>query len=91
MNADAQILGGVSCNASGPLGIDLPDGLGLLETSPGEGGWFPCRGRGLRPAASHGAVRLLFRRGLGEDPFRTPGAYLRGRGVTCLGWGRPFG
>ena len=34
------------CNASGPLGIDLPRCQGPLETSPEEGGWFP-KSRGL--------------------------------------------
>ena len=36
------------CNASGPLGIGLPECQGPLETSPEEGGWFP-ESRGLRP------------------------------------------
>ena len=53
------------CNASGPLGINLPDGQGPLETSPGEGGWFP-RGRGLRPCLRHEAVRLSG--AVGEGP-----------------------
>ena len=36
------------CNASGPLGIDLPKCQGPLKTSPEEDGWFP-ESRGLRP------------------------------------------
>ena len=43
-------------NASGPLGIDLPEHEGPLETSPEKGGWFPIPG-GFAPA-SHEAVRL---------------------------------
>ena len=68
------------CNASGPLGIDLP-----AESGPGipfPGGWFPASPEhgGFAPA-SHEAVRLSG--AVGEGPLRTP-AYLRGRGVTFL-------
>ena len=54
------------------------------------GGWFPdSRGLSLCLTPSHEAVRLSGV--VGEGPLRTPAAYLRGRGVTCRGWGRPFG
>ena len=67
------------CNASGPLGIDLPWHRARLRPPLGRAGGLPLRG-GFAPA-SHEAVRLSG--AVGEGPLRTP-AYLRGRGVTFL-------
>ena len=71
-------------NASDPLGIDLPAESGRVvpRINTGASPLWPC----LHACLNDEAVRLS---GVVEEgPLLTP-AYLRGRGVTCLGWGRP--